>query len=280
MDLPVPATGVVPAAAARVSIISALDDITGGLLGQRPNHRDIPTRFHAKIDSMSRFVTVPRGWFVMGSDEGQASELPRRQFWIDAFQMAVYPVTRSEYARFLAETAHSEPREWDNPAFGHGDQPAVGVNWHDATGYCAWRSTQEDGAVRLPTEAEWERAARGGPDGRRYPWGDDIPDWIPNDGEGPLDGPWPVTLGRPNGFGLYGIAGNIHEWCSNWHDRGFYACAPTLNPVGPETGTRRASRGGAWRHAVTLNRTAARSSLDPSFRYTDYGFRLARTIDP
>jgi sulfatase modifying factor 1 len=232
---------------------------------------------HAKIHRMSRFVTIRRGWFLMGSHDGQSSERPVRRIWADAFQMAVYPVTRSEYARFLAQTAHPEPREWNNLAFGRDDQPAVGVSWHDAQAYCAWRSRHDDG-VRLPSEAEWERAARGGPDGRRYPWGDAMPTWIPNGGHGPLDGPWPVTLGRPNGFGLYGIAANIHEWCSNWHDREFYAEAPTLNPVGPETGTRRASRGGAWRHAVTLNRTAARSSLDPSFRYTDYGFRLARTI--
>ena len=232
---------------------------------------------HAKIHRMSRFVTIRRGWFLMGSHDGQTSERPVRRIWADAFQMAVYPVTRSEYARFLTQTAHPEPREWNNPAFGRDDQPVVGVSWHAAQAYCAWRS-RHDGGVRLPSETEWERAARGGPDGRRYPWGDDMPNWIPNGGNGPLDGPWAVTLGRPNGFGLYGIAANIHEWCANWHDREFYAEAPALNPVGPETGTRRASRGGAWRHAVTLNRTAARSSLDPSFRYTDYGFRLARTI--
>ena len=96
--------------------------------------------------------------------------------------------------------------------------------------------------------------------------------------DGPLEGPWAVTLGIPNRFGLYGIAANIHEWFSNWHDRNFYATSPTLNPIGPEEGRRRSSRGGAWRHTVTMNRTAARSSLDPSFRYTDYGFRLARSV--
>ena len=85
-----------------------------------------------------------------------------------------------------------------------------------------------------------------------------------------------MTLGQPNRFGLYGIAANIHEWCANWHAHDFYGMSPEINPVGPEEGRRRASRGGAWRHALTINRTAARSSLDPSFRYTDYGFRLAR----
>ena len=223
---------------------------------------------------MSEFVSIRRGWFLMGSEEGQEAERPVHRVWVDAYQMAVYPVTRSEYAVFLEDTAAEGPREWDNPAFRRGDQPVVGVSWYDAQAYCAWRSRRGP-AVRLPTEAEWERAARGGPDGRRYPWGDEIPAWVPNGGKGPLPGPWSVTLGTPNKFGLYGIAANIHEWCANWHTRDFYATSPEINPVGPEEGRRRASRGGAWRHALTINRTAARSSLDPSFRYTDYGFRLA-----
>ena len=226
---------------------------------------------------MSEFVTIPPGWFLMGSNEGQPSERPVHRVWVDGFRMAVHPVSRAEYAAFLDAAGHEPPREWDNPAFRREDLPAVGVSWHDAAAYCAWRS-RRDAAVRLPTEAEWERAARGGSEGRRYPWGDEIPDWVPNRGRGPLDGPWPVTLGTPNGFGLYGIAANIHEWCANWHDRDFYGRAPAVNPVGPEEGRRRASRGGAWRHALTLNRTAARSSLDPSLRYTDYGFRLARSL--
>ena len=226
---------------------------------------------------MSEFVSIPPGWFLMGSNDGQPSERPVHRVWVDGFRMAVHPVTRGDYAEFLDATHHDPPREWDNPAFTKEDLPVVGVSWHDATAYCAWRS-RPGGAVRLPTEAEWERAARGGPDGQRYPWGDEIPGWVPDRGRGPLDGPWPVTLGTPNGFGLYGIAANIHEWCSNWHDRGFYERAPAVNPVGPEEGRRRASRGGAWRHALTLNRTAARSSLDPSLRYTDYGFRLARSV--
>ena len=231
----------------------------------------------AKILEMSEFVTVRRGWFLMGSDEGQEAERPVHRVWLDAFQIARYPVTRGEYTAFLEVTDHERPREWDNPAFARSDQPVVGVNWHDAEAYCRWRSVR-DGEVRLPTEAEWERAARGGPDGRRYPWGDEIPDWVPNNGNGPLEGPWPVAFGKPNGFGLYGIAANIHEWCADWHARDFYDVSPAVNPVGPAEGRRRASRGGAWRHALTVNRTAARSSLDPSFRYTDYGFRLARSI--
>ena len=88
-----------------------------------------------------------------------------------------------------------------------------------------------------------------------------MPAWIPNDGRGPLDGPWPVDLGPPNRFGLHGIAANIHEWCADWHSREYYAQSPTSNPRGPASGVRRASRGGSWRHAVTISRSSARSKL-------------------
>lgn len=226
---------------------------------------------------MLEFVTIQKGWFFMGSEQGQPSEQPVHHVRLDAFQIGVYPVTRAEYTVFLISTGHVQPHEWDNPVFDRPDLPVVGVNWYDAQTYCKWLS-QRDDAVRLPSEAEWERAARGGQNGQRYPWGDLIPSWIPKGGNGPLDSPWPVTLGEPNGFGLYGIATNIHEWCSNWHARDFYNTSPTVNPVGPAEGQRRASRGGAWRHALTINRSAARSSLDPEFRYTDYGFRLARSV--
>ena len=219
----------------------------------------------------SSFVAVPAGRFMMGSSEGQDDEAPVHAVDVDAFEMAVYPVTRAEYAEFLSATGHTTPREWLSPEFAQPDLPVCGVSWDDAVAYCAWR-----GGIRLPTEAEWERAARGGREGDRYPWGDTIPSWIPGDGRGPLAGPWPVTLGAPNGFGLFGIAANVHEWCADWHGRDYYAVSPAANPRGPAQGQRRSSRGGSWRHAVTISRTAARSKLDPAYRYTDYGFRVVR----
>ena len=155
--------------------------------------------------------------------------------------------------------------------------PVVGVSWEDAVAYGAWL-TDGGAAARLPTEAEWERAARGGLEGLAYPGGNEPPRWLPEGGRGPLQGPWPAALGEPNGFGLHGIAANVHEWCADWHARDYYASSPERNPQGPPSGVRRASRGGSWRHAVTISRTAARSRLDPSFRYTDYGFRLARSL--
>ena len=225
----------------------------------------------------ARFVPVPSGAFLMGSDAGQDDERPVHRVHVDAFEMAIHPVTRADYARFLEATAHQQPRDWSDPALAGDDRPVVGVSWHDAVAYCAWRSQDSD-PQRLPTEAEWERAARGDREGAAFPWGDAVPAWIPDGGRGPLPGPWPVSLGEPNAFGLYGIAANVHEWCADWHDRGYYAVSPERNPQGPATGSRRASRGGSWRHAVTISRSAARSKIDPSFRYTDYGFRTVRSV--
>lgn len=226
---------------------------------------------------MSRFAPIPAGTFRMGSESGQDDERPVHLVYVDGFEMSVFPVTRGDYAAFLEDTGHDRPRDWTDPAFAGDDRPVVGVSWHDAAAYCAWCGTRGH-PQRLPTEAEWERAARGGREGAAFPWGDEIPAWIPDGGRGPLAGPWPVTLGEPNPFGLSGIAANVHEWCADWHDRGYYAVSPERNPRGPSSGLRRASRGGSWRHAVTISRCAARSKIDPSFRYTDYGFRTVREV--
>ena len=236
---------------------------------------------------MGAFAAIPGGWFVMGNDSGQRDEAPRHRVWVDTFEMAVDPVTRAEYARFLDATGREAPRDWDAPSFARSDLPVVGASWNDAVVYCLWRSStgtegRDDDAtpVRLPTEAEWERAARGGREDCAFPWGEDgaIPDWIPNCGRGPLHGPWPIDLGPPNRYGVRGIAANIHEWCADWHARDWYSRSPERNPIGPPFGVRRASRGGSWRHAITISHVAARSKLDPSFRYTDYGFRVARDL--
>ena len=125
------------------------------------------------------FVAIPAGDFLMGSDRGQDDERPVHRVFVDAFAMAIYPVTRAEYATFLRDTRHEPPRDWREPAFAADDLPVVGVSWHDAVAYCAWR-TAVGSAERLPTEAQWERAARGGREGAAFPWGDAIPSWIPD----------------------------------------------------------------------------------------------------
>src|SRR4051812_19984943 len=118
----------------------------------------------------ARFVAIPGGEFLMGSDSGQDDERPVHRVRVDAFEASMYPVTRAEYRAFLDATAHEQPRDWHDPAFAGDDLPAVGVSWHDAAAYCGWR-TNGGSPERLPTEAEWERAALGGVEGAAFPWG-------------------------------------------------------------------------------------------------------------
>jgi len=223
---------------------------------------------------MITWTPIPAGRFLMGSETGLDDERPVHEVELGTFECAVYPVTQQQYAEFLRATGHQTPREWP-ASIAIPDLPVTGVSWIDAQAFCRWRTDLGE-AMRLPTEAEWECAARGGIEGASYSWGDDIPAWIPDGGRGPQPGPWPVTLGGPNGFGLYGIGANIHEWCADWYAADYYAESPARNPTGPASGRRRASRGGAWRHAVTISRCAQRSRIEPTFRYTDYGFRVVR----
>jgi len=208
----------------------------------------------------------------MGDAEGRPDERPIHRVWVSAFAMAVLPVTNADYARFLAATGHEAPRFWDDARFNAPEQPVVGLSWFDAVAYCAWLSEATGRAWRLPTEAEREKAMRGGVEGQRYPWGDDEG---PDGGRFAQEAPFSAGLSAPNGYGLYDIGYNVHEWCSDWYDAGYYAVSPEVDPQGPPGGTRRASRGGAWRHQVKVCRNGARSSLDPAFRYNDYGFRVA-----
>ena len=217
-----------------------------------------------------KYVWIAPGTFTMGCSPGDSEcsndEKPahpvdiEKGFWLEQTE-----VTIGAYKKF------ADKHKLKLPA-GDATLPVTGLTWAKAKEYCA--------AIRgrLPTEAEWECAARGRQTAL-FPWGDVMPAWIPNDGRGPLDGPWPVTIGEPTDFGLFGIGTNIHEWCADWYDTGYYNRSPERNPAGPETGVRRASRGGAWRHAYTMCRVTLRSKLDPSFRYNDYGFRVARGFE-
>lgn len=238
---------------------------------------------HVAIDSLvPDLVPIPAGAFWMGDDAGRPDERPAHRVWVDAFAAARTPVTNAQYAAFLAATGHDLPRFWYDPRFNHPAQPVVGVSWHDAVAYCDWLTRITGQRHRLPTEAEWERAARGDRERQTYPWGDDPAGWSadPTLAHTRHEQPLPVGLSKPNGFGLLDMGYNVHEWCSDWYDPTYYAVAPDRNPHGPPAGTRRASRGGAWRHQIQVCRCAARSSLDPGYRYNDYGFRVFADADP
>ncbi len=180
-----------------------------------------------------------------------------------AFALGRTPVTNGEYASFLSAGRAPAPPWWSDPAFDAPRQPVVGVTWDEAAAYAAWLGEVAGGTWRLPTEAEWEHACRGGlldPDPASA-WGD-----APPPGEIPeraLAGPWEAGRGRPNGYGLYDMGTIVHEWCADW-------------AAGGRSPRRRASRGGSWRHAVRWSSPRASSSLPPDFRYSDYGFRVLR----
>lgn len=223
-------------------------------------------------------VRIPEGWFLMGSETGQDNERPIHRVWVDAFEIAACQVTNAEYSRFLEATKWRKPPQWDDPAFSHPLQPVVAVSWFAAVAYCEWLSRVTGERFRLPTEAEWERMARGGLEGKLYPWGDEPPESLPDYAARWKTGPEPVFRYAPTALGLYNVGDNVHEWCADWYSPGYYAVSPERNPQGPPEGARRASRGGSWRHYIKVSRCAARSSIPPEFQYADYGFRVARDI--
>lgn len=223
-------------------------------------------------------VRISEGWFRMGCATGRDDERPVHRVWVDAFEMAACQVTNTEYARFLATTDHRKPLHWDDPNFNHPHQPVVAPSWFDAVAFCDWLSQVTGRRYRLPTEAEWERAARGGMDDKLYPWGDAPPESLPEYFRRWKNGPEPVAQFAAIGYGLHDIGDNVHEWCADWYDAAYYAASPERNPQGPAKGSRRGSRGGSWRHAIKVSRCAARSSIPPEFQYADYGFRVVRNI--
>jgi len=229
-------------------------------------------------------VTIPAGWFQMGCEAGrdplsQESERPVHRVWVDEFLLAAFQVTNADYARFVDATGSPAAPFSRDVNLNHPQQPVVAISWFEATHYCEWLSTSTGKKFRLPTEAEWERAARGGREGELYWWGDAPPQSLPGYAERCAEywktGPEPVGSDGANGYGLFNMCDNVHEWCSDWYSPDYYAISRERNPRGPEAGERRSSRGGSWRHHIKMSRCAARSSIPPQFQYADYGFRVA-----
>ncbi|NLH98841.1 MAG: formylglycine-generating enzyme family protein [Chthonomonadales bacterium] len=220
----------------------------------------------------AELVYVPAGEFIMGSDDGREREKPQRDVYLDAFWMYRYPVTVAQYRRFCNEMGREMPGA---PGWGWlDDHPIVNVNWSDAKAYADWAG------VSLPTEAQWEKAARG-TDGRMYPWGDI---WDSDRcrcsrfRSGDADSTAPVGS-YPSGASPYGcldMAGNECEWCADWYDARYHAQTQNHNPTGPKSGKCRVLRGGSW---YNLNpnclRAAYRYDLAPVIRGKDLGFRCA-----
>lgn len=230
-------------------------------------------------------VTIPAGEFLMGSPEGKgrADERPQRSIYLDGFLIDQVEVTNQRYMEFVKSTGHRTP---PNP-YGTGPLlsirgiehlPVVQTTWYDAKSYCGWAKK------RLPTEAEWEKAARG-TDGRLYPWGNDPP----TERQANFDREWDEehTLhavgSLPSGDSPYGVkdmAGNAREWVSDWYDPEYYKDAPHRNPHGPEkNGVVRSIRGGSWHSPASDITTSARGRGGFALQTHGTGFRCARSLD-
>ena len=236
-------------------------------------------------------LLIPTGTFEMGDSfgEGLPHELPVHTVSVNAFYMDANEVTNATYKQFLDATGHKAPDFWTDPAFNAPDQPVVGVAWLDAAAYAQWAGK------RLPTEAEWEYAARGGHTGLRYPWGDEIThndaNYKGKNDRDIWDGPAPVGSFSKNGYGLYDMGGNVWEWCADEYDDQFYSVSKNNNPTAGKlitftnddfanVNTRRVLRGGSWISVDNKLRVAGRNFLDPLVTNQTTGFRCVRTPAP
>lgn len=221
-------------------------------------------------------VIVPSGHFLMGSDTGHEDEKPPHQVYLQSFFIDTYEVTVSRYAVFLESEEHEPPFLWAQATKSdYGNKPVIGVDWYEAQAYCRWAGK------RLPTEAEWEKAARG-TDGRIYPWGNEAPTplrakygertWK---GYATLASVGSLTAGT-SPYGAYEMAGNAWEWVADRYEATYYQSGETRNPRGPSTGPLRVLRGGSWNNELSILRASNRSGYVPSGKRSDFGFRCAR----
>ena len=194
----------------------------------------------------SQMALIPAGSFEMGDHlDNMSDALPIHTVILDGFYMDIHEVTVGQFKHFVNQSGYNYNR-WNEVAqYSPGDNyPMVMVSWNDAVAYAEWAGK------RLPTEAEWEYAARGGLVGQRYPWGHEITHDNANySGTGGID-QWdkcsPVGSFSANGYGLYDMTGNVWEWCADWYGENYYNSSPAKNPLGPKTGKYRVQRGGRW----------------------------------
>jgi iron(II)-dependent oxidoreductase len=240
-------------------------------------------------------VLVPAGEFLMGSDKkadrnAYDAERPQRQVYLDAFEIDKYEVTALQYLKFVLATNRPPQLDWryDGGNFQESmaHHPIMHVSWYDADAYCKWAGK------RLPTEAEWEKAARG-TDGRLNPWGNQTAGLSrANFGRSGLSGPvrdrperlllYPPLISvdkyenAVSPYGVYQQIGNVAEWVADWYDSGYYKNAPDRNPKGPDQGKHKAFRGAGWIDSTTTARAAQRNGADPTTKMNWLGFRCAR----
>jgi sulfatase modifying factor 1 len=248
---------------------------------------------------------IPAGEFTMGADDGEEDERPAHRVFLDEFCIGVYPVTNDQYAAFVREAKHrlpavrqlprivttdqeqvfrelAAPYVWraGDPPRDRGTHPVTLITADDAAAYCQWLAHKTGLLVRLPTEAEWERAARGGADGMNYPWGNDLEaqraNYLLDPSSKQLRGTQPVGSFAPNNYNLFDVIGNVWEWVSDWYQPDAYSDRLRHNPAGPPTGMLRVLRGGAWVVSdPKMLRIAYRHKVPPDTYAYSIGFRIA-----
>ncbi|MBI4468588.1 MAG: formylglycine-generating enzyme family protein [Acidobacteria bacterium] len=260
-------------------------------------------------------VLINAGSFVMGADDNKPHEGPTHRVTLNSFWIDTHEVTVSQFAGFVKATGYrteaedfgwsgvfdmksgawrkADGADWrhpDGPASQAGtNEPVCQVSWKDAMTYSTWAGK------RLPTEAEWEYAARGGLIRKTFAWGDElrpggkpVANWwqgvFPehDTGEDGFVGRSPIGRFPPNGYGLYDMTGNVWEWCADWYDDSYYARSPSLNPEGPAAGKERSMRGGSWmcsENFCSNYRPAGRGSATPDTGLNNLGFRCARDAE-
>lgn len=249
----------------------------------------------ATLPARDEMVRVPEGWFLMGSNKKEdryayLPETPQHRVFLDAFEIDRYEVTTVQFLKFVLATDRSPLIDWryDGGNFQEtmANHPVMHVSWYDAEAYCAWAGK------RLPTEAEWEKAARGD-DGRIYPWGNQAAGLSrSNFGRTGLSGPvrdrperlllYPPIISvdkydnAVSPYGLFQMSGNVAEWVADWYDKDYYKTAPDRNPKGPEKGTQKSFRGGGWIDSTPSVRVAQRNGTEPHTKMNWLGFRCAK----
>ena len=227
----------------------------------------------ANIPDKPEMIQVEGGIFNMGSNQ-ESDEKPVHQVRLSSFKISKYPVTVGQYKAFVAATGRSMPDE--TPKWGWQDKhPMVYVNYNDAVAYCNWLGEKYGGDWRLPTEAQWEYAARGGQKSRGYTYagGNDLWDvaWFEDNAGGQTQA---VGRKKANELGIHDMSGNVWEWCRDWYDGDYYANSPSSNPRGPSSGANRVLRGGGWFNSAASGRVANRINYAPSYRTSNRGFRV------
>lgn len=241
-------------------------------------------------------VTIDKGDFMMGSSDGGAYETPVHNVKISNFDMSKYEITNHQFRLFVKATSYKTVAERDGSKFtwrnyaikGRSLFPVVMLTWEDTVKYCEWLSTVKNSNFRLPTEAEWEYAARGG-NTATFPWGMNAEvtkanfssDESRNSYAEPvLDFLKPVGSYEPNAYGIYDMIGNVWEWTYDWFNENYYKDSPSENPAGPESGRSKVIRGGGWGHQSRYCSVSFRKPCPPNYKSSSLGFRVLRSDRP